>query len=82
MQLIDKIEAVIKRMRWKAIFFDNDNKDENQEDQPKTYGLKTPNTPQPVPDMEDFEKDLIGIIRKLKFKKVTNDFQKRLKEDI
>ena len=55
MQLIDKIEAVITRMRWKAIFFDDDNdKDnanENQENQPETYGLKTPNTPQPVPEM-------------------------------
>ena len=32
--------------------------------------------------MADFEKDLISIVRKLKFRKYTNDFQKHLKEDI
>ena len=82
MQLIDKIEAVIKRMRWKAIFFETTNGDQEEEAYPETYGLKTTNTPQQVPEMADFEKELIGVIRKLKFRNHTNDFQKHLQEDI
>ena len=82
MQLIDKIEAVIKRMRWKAIFFENTNNDQEEEVYPETYGLKTTNTPQQVPEMAGFEKELIGVIRKLKFRNYTNDFQKHLQEDI
>ena len=43
-QLIAKIEAVIKRMRWKAIFFEA-NSEENEEDeedhQIENYGLKS-----------------------------------------
>ena len=32
--------------------------------------------------MADFEKDLIGLVRKIKFKKHTNDFQKRMQQEI
>ena len=85
MQLINKIEAVIKRMRWKAVFLDStdDNTIEEEEDEfPETYGLKTTNTPPPVQEMADFEKDLIDLVQKLKFKKHSNNFQKRIQQDI
>jgi len=80
MKLIEKIEAVIRRMRWKAIFFEPDDKQEDKKIE--TYGLKTTSTPQQVPELIDFEKELISIVRKLKFKKKTNHFQSKLKEDI
>ena len=90
MQLINKIEAVIKRMRWKALFLENtsENKEEKHEEEegekefPETYGLKTTNTPPQIQELADFEKDLIGLIQKLRFKKDTNEFQKRIKADI
>ena len=83
MQLVDKIEAVIKRMRWKAIFFDNDNGDEQEEEQSfETYGLKTTITPKQVPELIEFEKELISMVPDLKFKRFTNNFQQQLRKDI
>ena len=85
-QLISKIEAVIRRMRWKAMFFERNTEYENvnnKEDEfPETYGLKTTNTPPPIEEMANFEKDLIGLVQKIKFKRYTNDFQKRMQRDI
>jgi len=80
MKLVDKIEAVIKRMRWKAIFFDNDSDEEDE--QLDTFGLKTTNTPRQVPEMIEFERELIAIVSKLTFKRTTNEFQSKLKQDI
>ena len=82
-QLINKIEAVIRRMRWKAIFFQaNDDEEKNEDQQPETYGLKSRITPNPVPEMANFEKDLIGLVQKLNFKRNTNDFQNRMRQDV
>ena len=80
LKLIEKIEAVIRRMRWKAIFFDSD--DEQDNELTENYGLKTSRTPDQVPEMVPFEKELISIVRKLKFRKFSNQFQSKLKEDI
>ena len=57
MQLVEKIEAVIKRMRLKATFFEKDDEDE-EKDIPEWYGLL------------------------IKFRKIKNDFQKKLSDDI
>ena len=76
MKLIEKIEAFIKRMRWKAIFFESDDEEEVKNE---NYGLKTDNTPQQVPELIDFEKELIDIIPNLKFEKGMTNFQQKLK---
>jgi len=44
LMLIEKIEAVIKRMRWKAIFFEETD-DKDNIDHEENYGLKSKNTP-------------------------------------
>eukprot|EP00794_Sanderia_malayensis_P001955 gene1954-biopygen1774 len=70
-------------MRWKAIFFQEKDDEEKKEDQqPETYGFKSRVTPNIVPEMANFEKDLIGLIQKLKFKRTTNDFQNRMRQDM
>ena len=79
MKLIEKIEAVIKRMRWKAIFVESDKEEETTNE---NFGLKTTNTPQQVPELVEFEKELIEIIPKLKFRKGMSNFQLKLKQDI
>ena len=62
-ELIEKIEAVIKRMRWKALFFQPNDPNPNDESQnPQTYGLKTNKCPPQVPAMKKFEADLIKVI--------------------
>ena len=82
-ELIEKIEAVIKRMRWKALFFQPNDPNPNEEPQnPQTYGLKTNKCPPQVPAMKKFEADLINMAANLTFCRTTNDFQKKLKEDM
>ena len=80
--LLEKIEAVIKRMRWKAAFFDEENENENEYQQEETYGLKTKNTPRQIPEMTDFEKELIELARNVKFQKGKDNFQLKIKNDI
>ena len=77
--LVERIEAVIKRMRWKAIFFMSRNEDSPH---PENYGLPTSKCPGQVKEMVQFENDLILLAKNLQFKKVSNDFQKRLKSDM
>ena len=43
LQLMEKVEVVITRMRWKAVHFNNnDSIDDNGEENTEWYGLKSP----------------------------------------
>ena len=68
-------------MRWKAIHFSN-NEISNEENKPEWFGLKTFYSPKQVKELIPFENDLIEILRNIKFRKVRNNFQKKLKDDI
>jgi hypothetical protein len=81
MKLLEKIEAVIKRMRWKAIFLDENDAD-NRIEPEENYSLKSKNIPRQIPEMIKFEKDLIDMARKLKFRASTDDFQNKMKNDL
>ena len=78
LQLMDKIDQVIKRMRWKALFYMNGSEENSQE----TYGLKSLNCPPKIKEMVAFEKDLWNLVSKLRFRNMQNNFQKQLNEDI
>ena len=94
MELLNKIEIFIKKLRWKALYFDNGSKDDDSlpenNDGPmdaaafseNTYGLKTTKCPPPVKDLADFEKDLLDIMTKIKFRKVECIFQKQMQRDM
>ena len=75
---MDKIEQVIKRLRWKAFFYINPSSENMQQ----TYGLKTLNCPPKIKEMVLFERDLWDLVNKIKFLKVSSNFQNQLKEDI
>ena len=51
LQLIEKIEMVIKQMRWKAIFQDTKRENHNQQ----MYGLRSFKIPPPVKELAAFE---------------------------
>ena len=79
-KLIEKIESFIKRIRWKAHFFlNNDNEDPHRKE---TYGFKTTHYPPQSADLEPFEKDVLNIVNVIKFKQNMNSFQKQLKNDL
>ena len=80
LKLIEKIESVIKRMRWKANFFLRENL--TQTEQKEKYGFKTRFCPGQCPELEEFEKDVMNIVRNVKFEKSRDIFQTKLKADI
>ena len=81
MQLVEKIEAVIRRMRLKTIFFMKEDKDEDHAI-PESYGLKSETCPKQQEELIPFENDLIQLVKEIKFRRVNNNFQKKLAEDL
>ena len=78
LQLIEKIEMVIKRTRWKAIFQDTKKEKSNQQ----RYGLCSFKIPPLVKELAVFESKLIELAKNIKFQNVKNQLQNQLKEDI
>ena len=78
MKLLDKVESVLKRMRWKAFFFLNP----SAESRTGKFNLKSRRCPPPIEDLKPFEDDMFKMIENLRFKKVRNSFQDKLKRDV
>ena len=78
--LVEKIEVVIKRMRWKAFYFEQNDTCNNSKN--IYYGLISDKTPLPMKLLEMFEKDLCKIVEKTKFGKINCEFQDKLNSDI
>ena len=75
---IAKVESLIRRMRWKAFFFDEDNNTPNTR---LTYGFNTENSPPVRPLLTPFENDMYAWIDSIQFSKHRSDFQKKLTRD-
>ena len=80
LKLIDKIEAVIKRMRWKMYWINNKNDDNTPSKE--TFGFKSRNTPPPCRELENLESDLLDLFESIEFRNNYDDFQHKLKDDI
>ena len=77
--LINRTEQFVKNVRWKAFFFLNPGLNiENKE----TYGFNSTRPPPFIPELKEFEDGLTSIIEKIKFRKVNNTFQQKLRKDI
>ena len=79
LQLVEKIEIFIKRMRWKAIMYNAGCKENRNVEK---YGLKTLHSPKQVKELSAFEKELIAVVKNIKFRNARSDFQTTLQEDI
>ena len=80
LNLIDKIESLVRRMRWRAFYYLNQQKCENEIKQ--TFGFKSRKCLPPCSDLIPFEKDLLDMVTSLKFRHVKDSFQHELSEDI
>ena len=60
--LIDNVEFVIKRMRWKALLFDQE--DNIREEK---YGFKNRKCPPQHKDLIHFEEELLDMVKKIYF---------------
>ena len=93
-QLIHRVEDLITRMRWKAIFFlkkeeEKDNEESESEEgeddvKRRTYGFRSTRVPERVNEMEEFEKDVWDMVEQCKFKDKGSEsaFQKKMKNEI
>ena len=79
--MIEKIESLIRRMRWKAHFFDSNNT-ENNSSLNFNFGFKSDKTPPQKEHLNAFENDLYDMVRCIQFRSSRNVFQKQLATDI
>ena len=80
--LIEKVENVVKRMRWKAFFFDKDTDQDNESTDSNNYGFKSRKCPPQNEEMDKFQTDLLEMVRSIEFRNVKDKFQDKLNEDI
>ena len=80
-KLIEKTESVIKRMRWKAFFYERKKDHTSTPDEKNSFGFKSRKCPPRIEDLECFETDLLKMINKIEFKKKYNTFQHKLRND-
>ena len=77
-RLIEKVESVVHRMRWKAHFFQNGKSvSENNK-----FGLPSKNRAPAINAMKGFEDDLTHMINKVSFRKVNDPFLNTVTEGI
>ena len=65
-------------MRWKALAFLGKLKSSDKDN----YGFKTVKCPSSVKELVPFENDMMDMIKNLEFKRVNNEFQSNLRNDI
>ena len=78
--MIEKTKSFLKRLRWKAFFFDNP---ENSGDKKQNFRFKSEKCPSQNKEILHFENDMYEMIRNLKFKDSRqSDFQCKMSKDI
>ena len=78
--MIFKLESFIKRIRWKAFFYEKS--DNTLETIVDNFGFKLVRTPPKNEHLNAFEADLYDMVRNIEFKRVSSEFQSNLSKDI
>ncbi len=84
-RLYDMASKFINRLRWKAYHFRENNEfedDSNPEEEDHLYQYPVRFSAPPCDDLARFEDDLFDALKTIKFRRQSNAFQDRLKEDI
>ena len=79
--LIEKVTSVIRRMRWRAYYYLQREKD-NEPHADEHYGLNSRKSPPYVQELEPFESDLTKLIENVIFRRRRDNFQQKLQKDI
>ena len=82
--LLEKAEAFIRRLRWKAYFYEKGNSVDNDENnnERNNFGFKSNHSPPQNKHLKPPENDLYDMIRSIEFKPVKSQFLKKLKDDV
>ena len=70
--MTEKIESLIRCIRWKAHFFLN--KKDLHMDKKETFGFKTSYCPLQVSEIEPFKNDLCNLVNLINFRTNINSF--------
>ena len=79
LEFLHSIHSLSSRCQWSAAAFLDPNFKRTTKE---TYGLRTSKAPPLVKELKDFQDGLYDIAKNIKFKKVRNNFQDKLKRDI
>lgn len=77
--MVDKVDNFIKRLRWKAFFFEHP---ESTNTDKNNFNFKSEKTPPQHDGITPFENDLYELIKNIKFSDVNHKFQSQLNKDI
>ena len=78
--LIQKVVSFIKRIRWKALFFER--RCEDNDEITANFGFKSVKTPPKNDSLNQFESDLYDMVQNIEFKKVKSNFQMQVSNDV
>lgn len=76
--LLEKVESFIRRIRWKAFFYDHP--DASGSD--TNYNFRSERCPPQHDSLIPFENDLYEMMRSIKFRNTLNKFQSQLSRDV
>ena len=77
--LIQKVESVLKRMRWKAHFY---LKGEKNPTKNNSFGLPSSKSPPTVSEIKSFELDVLKLVENIQFRHIKDQFQQTLANDL
>ena len=84
--MIAKTESLLRRMRWKVFWYEQDQKknrkDRSEETEQHTYGFNTENAPPKSPALAHFEDDIFNMLNNIKYNSRRSEFQKQLSKDM
>jgi hypothetical protein len=73
-RLIEKVESVTQRMRWKAHFFLSKRETSSND----KFGLPSKAFAPPIQQMKAFEEDLLKLTSNISFRKVNDPFLNKI----
>ena len=83
LQLIDKINLIIKKLQWKAIIFINNNKETSELcASGLVFSLKSNTCLLRLKELIPFKHDFFDLVRNIQLYKVKNDFELKLHKDL
>ena len=68
--LLKKVNSFVRRLRWKAFFFDNQN--EHEPNSNNRFGFESVKNPPLCKDLSNFENNLYNLARSVRFRRVSN----------
>ena len=80
--LIDKVDSFLRKVRWKANFYDKNQTEESKNDEiintNSKFGLKSNKSPKQNVNLIPFENDICDMIKNIEFRKsYTSQFKKK-----